>query len=217
MTPSHAAPILILGTSRFSEEVAEWVDETPGLDMVGFVENLDREKCGTLLLGRPVHWIDALASMPRELSLLCGLGTTRRQRYIEQVAPLALPFATLVHPSAHVAPSARVGAGGLIGPGAMLATRVVLADHALVNKGAIIGHHSHIGAGVTIGLGARLGGGCVVEDGAYIAMGAILLENVRVGAGALVSAGALVTHDVPAHTQVMGMPARVVREGVDGR
>lgn len=217
MTPSDAAPTLILGTSGFSEEVAEWVDETPGLVMSGFVENLDPERCRAPLLGRPVYWIEALASMPQDVHLLCGLGTTRRRLYIEQIAPLARPFATLVHPSAHVAPSARVGVGSLVGPGAMLATRVVLADHALVNKGAIIGHHSHIGAGVTIGLGARLGGGCMVEDGAYIAMGAILLENVRIGAGALVSAGALVTHDVGAHTQVMGIPARIVREGVDGR
>jgi acetyltransferase-like isoleucine patch superfamily enzyme len=51
-----------------------------------------------------------------------------------------------------------------------------------------------------------------IETGAYIGMGAIVIDRIRVGAGSVVAAGAVVTKDVPAGTQVMGVPARVVKE-----
>ncbi len=49
-----------------------------------------------------------------------------------------------------------------------------------------------------------------VLDGADIGMGAILLPGVTVGRGAIVGAGAVVTHDVPDHATVAGVPARVI-------
>ena len=58
--------------------------------------------------------------------------------------------------------------------------------------------------------------GIVVEDDVWIGSGAVLTDGVRVHRGAVVAAGAVVTRDVPAHTVVGGMPARVIRE-IDGR
>jgi acetyltransferase-like isoleucine patch superfamily enzyme len=54
--------------------------------------------------------------------------------------------------------------------------------------------------------------GIVVEDDVWIGSGAILTDGVRVGRGAVVAAGAVVTGDVPPHTVVAGVPARVVRK-----
>lgn len=54
--------------------------------------------------------------------------------------------------------------------------------------------------------------GIVVEDDVWIGTGAIVTDGVRVGRGAVVAAGAVVTTDVPAHTVVAGVPARVVRD-----
>jgi acetyltransferase-like isoleucine patch superfamily enzyme len=53
--------------------------------------------------------------------------------------------------------------------------------------------------------------GIVVEDDVWIGAGAILTDGVQVGRGAVVAAGAVVTQDVPAHTVVAGVPARVVK------
>jgi acetyltransferase-like isoleucine patch superfamily enzyme len=53
--------------------------------------------------------------------------------------------------------------------------------------------------------------GIVVEDDVWIGAGAIIADGVRVGCGAVVAAGAVVTHDVPAHTVVAGIPAKILR------
>ena len=53
--------------------------------------------------------------------------------------------------------------------------------------------------------------GIAVEDDVWIGAGAIVTDGVRIGCGAVVAAGAVVTADVPAHTVVAGVPARVVK------
>ncbi len=53
--------------------------------------------------------------------------------------------------------------------------------------------------------------GIVVEDDVWLGAGAVVTDGVRVGRGAVVAAGAVVTADVPPHTVVAGVPARVLR------
>ncbi len=54
--------------------------------------------------------------------------------------------------------------------------------------------------------------GIVIEDNVWIGSGAILLDGVRVGKGAIIAAGAVVSCDVPPHTVVGGVPAKVIKE-----
>jgi acetyltransferase-like isoleucine patch superfamily enzyme len=58
--------------------------------------------------------------------------------------------------------------------------------------------------------------GIAIEDDVWIGAGAIVSDGVRVGQGAVIAAGAVVTEDVPPHTVVAGVPARVIRE-IGGR
>ena len=48
-------------------------------------------------------------------------------------------------------------------------------------------------------------------------MGAIVIDKTHVGAHAVVGAGAVVTKDVPNNVQVVGVPARIVKENVAGK
>ena len=50
----------------------------------------------------------------------------------------------------------------------------------------------------------------VIKRGASIGSNATIVAGVDIGKGALVGAGAVVTHDVPDHALVVGVPARVV-------
>jgi acetyltransferase-like isoleucine patch superfamily enzyme len=57
--------------------------------------------------------------------------------------------------------------------------------------------------------------GIVVEDDCWIGAGAIITDGVTIGQGSVVAAGSVVTRDIPPHTVVGGVPAKVLKQ-IDG-
>jgi len=99
-------------------------------------------------------------------------------------------------------PAARIGSG-------------VFIDHA---TGVVIGETTVVADDVSILQSVTLGGNGKesgdrhpkIARGVLLSVGAKVLGNIRVGEGAKVAAAAVVLHEVPAHTTVAGVPARVV-------
>jgi acetyltransferase-like isoleucine patch superfamily enzyme len=106
-----------------------------------------------------------------------------------------------------------------------------IGDFTLVTGGL----HVDLGARVRIGSSVRLGhdvslltishavgpshlragpsfcGEIVIEDGCWLASRCTILPGVTIATGAIVAAGSVVTRNVPEHTLVAGVPARVIR------
>ncbi len=99
-------------------------------------------------------------------------------------------------------PAARMGEG-------------IMLDHA---TGLVIGETAVVGSNVSILQSVTLGGTGKEDgdrhpkvcDGVLISAGAKILGNIRIGEGAKVGAGSVVLQDVPPHTTVAGVPAKVV-------
>jgi sugar O-acyltransferase (sialic acid O-acetyltransferase NeuD family) len=214
---ARVQPLLVLGTHRFAPEVLDLVSEIEGFRVDGFVENLDRARTAQPIEGLPVHWIDDVARFARSHHAVCALGTNSRRRIVEEAARLGFRFATVVHPTARVSSRSTLGDGTIVSAGVVVATRATIGRHVILNRGTLIGHDTVVGDYVTFGPGANVAGLCRIGSAAYIAIGAVLVDRIAVGEGAVVGAGAVVTRDVPGHVTVVGVPAHVVKEGVDGR
>jgi serine O-acetyltransferase len=123
------------------------------------------------------------------------------------VAPRALAYLSRAVTGIEIHPSADVGEG-------------IFIDHGM---GVVIGETAEVGANVTLYQGVTLGGTGfatgkrhpTVEDNVTIGSGAKLLGPIRVGHGAKIGANAVVIHDVPANSTVVGNPGHPVR--VEGR
>jgi acetyltransferase-like isoleucine patch superfamily enzyme len=48
-------------------------------------------------------------------------------------------------------------------------------------------------------------------------MGAVVIDHITIGSHSVIGAGAVVTKDVPDHVLVVGVPARIVKEGIAGK
>src|SRR5919206_1980579 len=123
------------------------------------------------------------------------------------VAPRALAYASRSLTGIEIHPDATIGDGLFI-------------DHGM---GVVIGETAEIGENVTIYQGVTLGGTGfaagqrhpTVEDNVTIGSGAKLLGPITIGHGAKIGANAVVIHDVPPNSTVVGNPGHPVR--VDGR
>ncbi|ACL59750.1 serine O-acetyltransferase [Methylobacterium nodulans] len=109
---------------------------------------------------------------------------------------------------ADIHPAARIGSG-------------VFIDHA---TGVVIGETTVIADDVSILQSVTLGGNGKetgdrhpkISRGVLLSVGAKVLGNIRIGEGAKVAAAAVVLHDVPPHTTVAGVPARVISRTPQG-
>lgn len=214
--PSSERRVLILGAGSFAGEVADLIREIPGLVVEAFVESLDRSKAGDRLEGLPILWIDDIRRLTADHVGVCALGTTKRSAFIERSCAMGLRFVSMAHPSAQISAASTLGSGALVSRGAIVAAHTQIGRHVVVNRGCLIGHHVEIGEFCTISPGANIAGNARIGTAVYIGMGAIVLNGIRIGEHSVVGAGAVVTRDVPDHVQVVGIPARITRDDIEG-
>ena len=123
------------------------------------------------------------------------------------VAPRALAYVSRALTGIEIHPAARIGDGLFI-------------DHGM---GVVIGETAEVGDNVTMYQGVTLGGTGfatgkrhpTVQDNVTIGSGAKLLGPITIGHGAKIGANAVVIHDVPPNSTVVGNPGHPVR--VEGR
>jgi serine O-acetyltransferase len=123
------------------------------------------------------------------------------------VAPRALAYFSRSLTGIEIHPRAQVGDGLFI-------------DHGM---GVVIGETAEVGENVTMYQGVTLGGTGfatgkrhpTIEDNVTIGSGAKLLGPITIGHGAKIGANAVVIHDVPSNSTVVGNPGHPVR--VEGR
>ena len=208
------ADSVILGAGTFAVEVLE-AAELSGITVRGFLVTPEFARSG-LLEGLPVHTVANVPWAPADVAIVAGIVSTKRRQFVERMIGHGFNFVAIRHPSATVSPRAVAAPGSMIGAGAIVAARASVGPHVIRTAAPISATMSASARIATVGPGAVVAGGAQIESRAWIGVGAIVRDRATVGEGAVVGAGAVVVKPVPAHTLVIGAPAEVVREGVDG-
>lgn len=156
---------------------------------------------------RGVTSLEILALWPGVHALLAHRFAHTLHEVGVPVAPRAIAHAARMVTGVEIHPAASIGKGLFI-------------DH---GTGVVIGETAEIGDDVTVYQDVTLGGTGfatgkrhpTVEDNVTIGSGSKLLGPITVGHGSKIGANAVVIHDVPANSTVVGNPGHPVR--VEGR
>ncbi|MCL5429256.1 MAG: bifunctional UDP-N-acetylglucosamine diphosphorylase/glucosamine-1-phosphate N-acetyltransferase GlmU [Chloroflexi bacterium] len=122
-----------------------------------------------------------------------------------------------IGPFAHLRKGAQLGEGVHMGnfgeiKNSTLATGVKMGHFSYIGD-ATIGPNVNIGAGtITANYDGEKKNPTVIESDVFIGSDTMLVAPLHIGQGARTGAGSVVTKDVPAHTVVVGVPARVIRK-----
>lgn len=84
----------------------------------------------------------------------------------------------------------------------------------VIHGRAKIGSHCIIAQQVTIGGRSKKPDVPVIGDHVYIGAGAKILGPVKIGNHVVIGANAVVLNDIPDHTAVAGVPARIIKQGI---
>jgi len=133
-------------------------------------------------------------------------------------------FNARIEPGAIIRDYVEIGDGAVVMMGAIINIGAIIREGTMIDMNVVVGARARIGKFCHIGAGSVVAGvveppsasPVVIEDRVVVGANAVVLEGVRVGEGSVVAAGAVVVDDVPPHSVVAGVPARVIKK-VDER
>ncbi len=197
----HAKVVMDALLRAFGDQVeAVFADDNPAL-------------AGSLLLERAVQVPIPVRLAPGD-RVHVAIGDNRvRQRLAERLAAGSANLLRIVHPDASVSRFAEIDEGVFIAARAVVGPGSQVAAGTIVNHGAVVDHDCRVGAFSHVAPTATLGGGVRVGCRVLVGSGAVVRPGVVIGDDAVIGAGAVVVADVAAGVQVVGVPARAMREG----
>lgn len=209
-----------IGAGGHAKVLLETLQARGDVQVVGLLD-ADPALKGSEVLGvRVLGGDDMLEHLHKEgvRHAFLGVGGTgdnsARRRLFELAKKSGFQLLSVVDASAVVSPSASLGEGTCLCPGSIVAAGAKLGRNVIVNTGAVVEHDCELGDHVHVASGAVLAGGVLVGDGAHIGAGASVKQGVRIGSEALVALGAAVVEDVPDGAIVAGVPAKLMRTGM---
>ena len=216
-------------------QVETWFEQATGLHLACFVhpeaeppnvdaavENRRRVSQHTnfptrdAFKGRPllsaVDWPARLLALGirRVVPLLSN--NRERLQAIAAACAHGLELVSAIHPSVLILSGASIQPGVWINAGSIIGYNAEIAAGVLINTGVQLDHHNVLETCCQVDPGVVTAGNVTLRECCHVHTGTTIINRIEVGADAIVGAGAVVIRNVPPHTTVVGVPARVIKE-----
>ncbi len=206
-------PVIILGAGGHASVLIDALQQL-NLDIMGIT---DPDKT---LWGQEFMDIEILGDddkifniHPERANLVNALGSVRdtkaRRKLFETWKNNGYTFTSVIHPKTILAPSIKLAEGVQVLAGAIINPHTTVGENSIVNTGAVLEHDCIIGNHVHIAPGVRVAGNVTIGSSTHVGIGSTIIQGLIIGENCLIAAGAVVVESVPAHSTVMGVPAKV--------
>ncbi len=208
--------MLVAGASRHAKEVLDILHAQHQADDLRFFDDVNVNGPNLFYERFPiVHSIhDLLDIFKQDNRFILGLGGVQARAVVaKKLVKAGGRLHSLIADSARIGHfEVTIGAGVNIMEFVLISSSVVIGEGSLINAFAAIHHDVKVGAYCEISPRATLLGGASVGDFSSVGSGASILPNISVGRNVVIGAGSVVTHDVPDHCMVVGVPGKVIKK-----
>jgi len=204
--------VYLLGAGKHATEITEYLNDTEGLSLEGYIINIDASGSTHPSISKPIIYLsDFLDKVPpsANVRIIGAIGDYQRKTITEKLEQIGYEFINILHPHTYISQSLTLGHGNCIAPGSVINAHVKLGNHCIINTNCSISHDCIIENYVTISPGVTVAGNVTISEGAFIGAGVTIIPGVVIGSESYVAAGSCITKDVPAHVMVAGVPAQI--------
>jgi sugar O-acyltransferase (sialic acid O-acetyltransferase NeuD family) len=198
--------LVIIGAGGHGRVIADNALKNGYTDICFVDDNMTGECMGLPILGTS-------ADVPKlddgETDFIIGIGSNAIRKKIAE--GYAVPWVTLIHPSAQIACNVSIGQGTVVMAGAILNVGATVGEHCIINSGAIIEHDDVLEKYVHISPGAKLGGTTRIGEECHVGIGATVINNVEICSNCTVGAGAVVIKNIMDRGTYVGVPVRKIK------
>jgi len=207
--------LIIWGASGHAKVIADIVKLEDRFELVGFLDNINKNTQGRLLCGLPIYGGEEQLDNLKQNGvkhLILGFGNCEARLALSSlIINMGFSLATAIHPKSILAHDIIVGNGVVIAAGAVINPGAQIGDNAIINTASVIEHGCSIQEGAHICPGTCLGGDVIVGRASWIGIGSVVKDHVQIGAGVCIGAGSVVINDIPDEVVAYGVPAKIVR------
>lgn len=189
---------------RFND--SEW-------EVVGFVNDYEKEVCGYPVLGGTNDVQELLKN--KDYFFMWGIHMIGRNVLTKQIfTKVNVPidrFATIIHKTAFIAESAIIEPGVFVMSNCYVGPQSHIGFCSLMMANSLIGHNTKVGPLCHFSVGSITSSYITIGTCSDVTLGAKVLEKRKIGDYAVAGAGSLITHDIPDYEIHVGSPAKFMK------
>lgn len=210
--------ILLYGAGGHAKVVIDAIHKGLEYEVIGIVDKQLQEDI--FLAGFPIiAEIDVFNVLRQVDGCIVAIGDNwTRSCVVASIKKIRsdVDFVSVVHPFTSIGQNVKIGVGTVILAGAIINSGTSIGDHCIVNTRASLDHDNVLGDFASVAPNVATGGNVVIGNFSALSIGATIIHNIHIGEHTVIGAGALVTKDIPQKIVAFGIPAKKIRERIEG-
>lgn len=210
--------MLIVGAKGFAKEVLEVCHQNNKLENLVFYDDVNQDIGEQLFNKFPI--LKSIEDAKSYFEMIdnrftIGIGNPHlRKMLVEKFEGIGGVLASTISSKSDIGSyEVYINSGANILDGVKISNDVKIGKSAIIYYNSIITHDCKIGNYVEISPNVTVLGRVSVGNFAHLGAGSTILPDINIGENVVVGAGSVVTKDVPDNCTVVGIPAKIIKEG----
>lgn len=209
--------LYIIGAGNVGGFLAYHANQFGKFILKGFIDD-DESKQGKYIYDLPVIGkVDILLNIDKPFAVAVAIGNPINKKRIVELLKQnkQVVFPSFIHPSVWIGQKVIIKKGCIIYPGVTINYETEIDDFVTINMNASVGHNCRLNDFSTLSPGVNCGGFTVIGEESFLGIGSCTIQSIKIGNKSIVGAGAIVIRDIPDNVVVAGVPAKIIKSGLN--